>query len=207
VRTATLVTSIDPEGVSVRCEGRTEKIPARTVLWAAGVQASPLGRVLADQTGAALDCAGRVLVEPDCSIGGHPDIFVIGDLASFGSQVDRPLAAIAPVAMQQGRYVATLIRRRLQSKSSKPFRYRDRGNMAVIGRGSGVADVKGLRFNGFLAWLAWLFIHLMYLVEFENRLLVLVQWAWNYLTWNRGARLITGENPLPLRKDVDPRRS
>jgi NADH dehydrogenase len=192
VRTQTTVVAIDATGVTVETTRGSERIPAHTVVWAAGVQASPLGRVLASRTGAALDRAGRVIVEPDCSVPGHPEILVIGDLAHFAHGSTAALPGVAPVAMQQGRYVARLIAARLQGERLPPFRYRDRGSMAVIGRRAAVADIARLRFNGTLAWLTWLFVHLMYLVEFDNRLLVLVQWAWNYLTWNRGARLITG---------------
>lgn len=193
VHTGAIVTAIAPERVTVQRDGQSAEIPTRTVLWAAGVQASPLGRLLSEKTGAALDRAGRVIVEPDLSLPGHPQIFVIGDLANFGHQSGSPLPGVAQVAMQQGRYVARLIERRLRGESAPPFRYRDWGSMATIGRGAAVADIAGLRFGGFFAWLVWLFIHLMYLVEFDNRLLVLLQWAWNYFTWNRGARLITGE--------------
>ena len=131
---------------------------------------------------------------------GHPEILVIGDLACFAHQLDKPLPGVAPVAMQQGRYVARLINSRLHGESVIPFRYRDKGSMAVIGRGAAVVNLGRLRFDGALAWFTWLFVHLMYLVEFDNRLLVLIQWAWNYFTWNRGARLITGPSPLPLRR-------
>ena len=127
---------------------------------------------------------------------------MIGDLACFTDQTGHPLPGVAPVAMQQGAYVARTIQRRLRGETSTPFHYWDKGSMAVIGRGAAVAHIGRLRFNGSLAWFAWLFIHLMYLVEFDNRLLVLVQWAWNYLTWNRGARLITGDSPLPLRRSA-----
>jgi len=198
VRTETMVTGIDAHAVEVRSGDRSEVIAARTVLWAAGVRASPLGRLLAERTGAALDRSGRLIVEPDCSLAGHPEIFAIGDLASF-VEGGEPLPGVAQVAMQQGRYVARLLDARLRgAPPPPPFHYADRGSLAVIGRGAAVADIHGLRFNGFLAWLTWLFVHLLYLVEFDNRLLVLVQWAWNYFTWNRGARLITGESPLPL---------
>ena len=198
VRAQTMVTDIDADAVTVRCDDMTERIPTHTVLWAAGVEASPLGRALQRSAGAPLDRLGRVMVEPDCTVPGHPEIFVIGDLSHFRDPAGAPLPGVAQVAMQQGHYVAHLIERRLRGESGEPFHYRDRGSMAVIGRNAAVAQVAGLRFNGFVAWLAWLFIHLMYLVEFDNRLLVLVQWAWNYLTWNRGARLITGKtDPRP----------
>jgi NADH:quinone reductase (non-electrogenic) len=199
VQTGATVTAIDTDSVTVRRGISEERIPTRTVLWAAGVQASPLGHVLEERAGATVDRAGRMIVEPDLSVPGHPEILVIGDLAHYRHQTGSPLPGVAPVAMQQGRYVAGLIERRLQQQPTPPFRYRDRGSMATIGRGAAVADLFGrVRFNGFLAWLAWLFVHLMYIVEFDNRLLVLTQWAWNYFTWNRGARLITGGSPLPL---------
>jgi NADH:quinone reductase (non-electrogenic) len=201
VRTQAQVTDVQPDSVTITCDGAAQRVLTHTVLWAAGVQASPLGRILAAHTGAQLDRVGRVLVEADCSVPGYPNIFVIGDLACYAQERAQSLPGIAPVAMQQGRYVAELIQHRLRGEPAPPFRYHDRGTMAVIGRNAAVADLAGrLRFGGFLAWLAWLFIHLMYLVEFDNRLLVLVQWAWNYFTWNRGARLITGESPLPLKR-------
>ncbi len=177
-----------------------ETVFAENILWAAGVEASSLGRELAKGAGAELDRVGRVVVQPDCSVAGHPEIFVIGDLASFKGEDGKPLPGLAPVAMQQGRFVAKRIRRRIDGKAdSAPFEYFDKGSMAVIGRRMAVAQMKSLRFRGVLAWLAWLFIHLMYLAEFENRVLVLFQWAWNYMTRNRTARLITGD--LPPRKD------
>ncbi|MGH7404760.1 MAG: NAD(P)/FAD-dependent oxidoreductase, partial [Candidatus Methylomirabilales bacterium] len=198
VRTGAMVTDIQPDVVTVRSGERSERIPTRTVLWAAGVQASTLGNILASATGATVDRAGRVVVEPDLSLARHPEIFVIGDLAHFGHQTGKPLPGVAPVAMQQGRYVATLIMRRLRGETMPPFRYRDHGNMATIGRAEAVADLGWVHFSGFPAWLAWLFIHLINLVEFQNRVLVLIQWAWNYVTWNRYARLITGQSPLPF---------
>lgn len=200
VRTDAIVTDIQPDAVIIRHGARSESIPTRTVLWAAGVQASPLGRILASATGAEVDQAGRVVVAPDLSLPGHPEIFVIGDLAHFSHQTGKPLPGVAPVAMQQGRYVADLLQSRLRGDTVPPFRYRDRGSMAAIGRGAAVADLGGLCFSGFFAWLAWLFIHLIHLVQFNNRLLVLTQWAWKYLTRSRAARLITGENPLPVNR-------
>ncbi|MGH7406333.1 MAG: NAD(P)/FAD-dependent oxidoreductase, partial [Candidatus Methylomirabilales bacterium] len=177
VRTGAMVTDIQVDVVTIRSGERSEQIPTRTVMWAAGVQASTLGGILASATGAAVDRVGRVVVEPDLSVVGHPEIFVIGDLAHFGHQTGKPLAGVAPVAMQQGRYVATLIMRRLRGETMPPFRYRDHGNMATIGRAEAVADLGWVRFSGFFAWLAWLFIHLINLVQFQNRVLVLIQWA------------------------------
>jgi NADH dehydrogenase len=197
VWTGALVTDIQPHEVVIRRGTASETIDARTVLWAAGVQASPLGERLAKATGAQLDRAGRVLVEPDLTLPGHPEIFVIGDLAHARGPSGQPLPGLAPVAMQQGKYVARLIQQRLRGGTLPPFHYHNRGNLATIGRHAAVADLGWIRFSGYFAWLAWLFVHLLYLVQFQNRLLVLVQWAWNYLTRNRAARLITGERSIP----------
>jgi NADH dehydrogenase len=204
VRTGTLVTEIAPDAVTVKTKTGSERLAARTVLWAAGVQASPLGLALASAAGAELDRAGRVVVANDCSVPGHPEIFVIGDLAHFNGPSGKPLPGLAPVAMQQGRYVAKLIGARLRGESLPPFAYKDPGSMATIGRNAAVADLGWIRFGGYLAWLAWLFIHLLYLVEFENRLLVLLQWGWNYFTRNRAARLITGRSDSSNRETMNP---
>ena len=186
------VMDINSEGVTVESGGVVEHIPTRTVLWAAGVRASSLGKKLADRTGAQLDRAGRILVEPDLSVVGHPEIHVIGDLAVFTHQTGKPLPGLAPVAMQQGRYVARLIVKGLRGETVGPFHYFDKGALATIGRHRAVAQFGRLHVSGFPAWFLWVFVHLMYLVEFENRLLVLVEWVYNYITRNRGARLITG---------------
>ena len=191
--TGAIVAAVEEHGVTIKGRGGTEHIPARTVLWAAGVQASPLGRVLAERAGALLDRAGRVFVEPDLTLAGHPEIFIVGDLANFSRQNGKPLPGVAPVAMQQGRYVAEVIRERLEGRATQPFHYRDKGSLATIGRAAAVADFGRIHLGGFPAWLIWLFVHLMYLAEFDNRLLVFIQWAYNYFTRNRGARLITGE--------------
>jgi NADH dehydrogenase len=190
--TGARVTNIDPEGVAIQAGGQERRIATRTVLWAAGVRASRLGKVLAERAGAPLDRAGRVLVEPDLSLPGHPEIHVIGDLASFNHQGGQPLPGVAPVAMAQGRYVAQLIRRKLRGQPMAPFHYLDKGNLATVGRNKAVAQFGALHIAGFPAWFLWVFVHLMYLVEFENRLLVFVEWVYNYVTRNRGARLITG---------------
>jgi NADH dehydrogenase len=186
------VVDLNSEGVSVRSGGQIERIAARTVLWAAGVEASGLGKTLSDRTGAAIDRSGRLIVAPDLTVPGHPEIFVIGDLASFSHQTGQPLPGLAPVAMAEGRYVARAIQTRLRGKPVAPFHYFDKGNLATIGRNSAVAEFGRLHISGFFAWIVWLFVHLMYLVEFDNRLLVLIQWMYNYITRNRGARLITG---------------
>jgi NADH dehydrogenase len=190
------VTQIDEDGVTIHGDGKDERVAAKTVLWAAGVRANRLGKVLADRAGAQLDRAGRVIVEPDLTVPGHPEIFVIGDLASYSHQGDKPLPGLAAVAMQQGRWVGRLIVARASGKAEqRPFHYFNKGSLATIGRNKAVAQFGRLHISGFLAWFTWVFVHLMYLVEFENRLLVLTEWVYNYFTHNRGARLITGENP------------
>jgi NADH dehydrogenase len=191
VRKKTMVTAVSNDFVSVKWAGGEERIPAQAVVWAAGVQASPLAQRLADATGATLDKAGRVVVEPDLSLPGQPEIFVLGDMANYSHQDGKPLPGVAPVAIQQGQFVARLITRRLRGKSLPTFRYHDRGSLATIGRKAAVADFGKLRFAGAFAWLLWLVVHLMNLVSFRNRILVFIQWGWNYLTYDRAARLIT----------------
>jgi NADH dehydrogenase len=198
VRTGAMVTDVKADSVTIRDGDRTESIPTRTVLWAAGVLASPLGIILFKKADAPVDKLGRVLVNPDLSVPGHPEIFVIGDLANFSHQTGKPLPGVAQPAIQQGHYVGKVIRARLQNKKLSPFHYFDKGNLATIGRGAAVADLNWLQISGLPAWLIWIFIHLLYIVQFQNRLLVLLQWAWLYITFDRSARLITGENPLPL---------
>ncbi|HXJ16670.1 MAG TPA: NAD(P)/FAD-dependent oxidoreductase [Candidatus Polarisedimenticolia bacterium] len=198
VRTGALVTDIRERSVTIREGERSEEIPTRTVLWAAGVLGSPLGRILSEAAGAALDHAGRVIVEPDLTVPGHPEIFVIGDLAHFSHQTGSPLPGVAQPAIQEGRYVARAIERRLRGERVAPFHYVDKGNLATIGRAAAVADIFGLQLSGVPAWLIWLFVHLLYIVEFQNRLLIALQWGWMYFTYDRSARLITGKNPLPL---------
>jgi NADH dehydrogenase len=198
VRTGAMVVDIKAHSVTIKCGEQTEVIPTRTILWAAGVLASPLGLALAKRLGAKTDRAGRVIVDPDMTIPGHPDIFVIGDLSSFSHQTGKPLPGVAQPAIQQGRYIAEVIERRLRGEKISPFRYFDKGNLATIGRGAAVADLNFVTLAGLPAWLIWIFIHLMYIVEFQNRLLVFLQWMWLYITFDRTARLITGKNPLPL---------
>src|SRR5918998_5629508 len=204
VQTGTMVTGIDATGVTVKQGDTEERIPTRTVLWAAGVRASSLGEALREATGCELDKAGRVIVEPDLTVPGHPEIFVIGDLATFTHGRDKPLPGVAPVAIQQGRYVARHIENRFFAERTKAFEYDDRGNLATIGRASAVADLGRFKFGGVFAWLAWVFIHLINLIEFDRRILVLVQWATNYFTRKRGTRLITGGPLLPPLLDPEP---
>ena len=193
VWTQARVTEIQANRVTVHRGAAVEQIACSTVIWAAGVKASPLGKILADATGVALDRAGRISVQTDLTLPNHPNIFVIGDMALAHGPDGKPFPGIAPVAMQQGRFVADTLGKRFRGQAIGSFRYSDKGTMATIGRGSAVAVVFGLKLSGLPAWLAWLFIHLMYLIAFENRLLVMMQWFWNYVTRNRSARLITGE--------------
>lgn len=191
-----LVTDIAEGQVTIQRKDGSSVIEAKTILWAAGVKASPLGALLARATGAATDRAGRIRVGTDLTLPGHPEIFVAGDLALLDGRDGKPLPGVAQVAMQQGKYAARTILGRLAGKPPlPPFRYLDLGSMATIGRGDAVAQIGPMRLKGFIGWLVWLFIHLMYIVQFGNRLLIFLQWAWSYLTWNRSARLITGEPP------------
>src|SRR6266404_2901708 len=192
VRTSHMVNRIEPGTVWVG----DEKIAASVILWAAGVAASPLGQKL----GVAIDRAGRVLVHSDLSIPGHPEVFVIGDLAALNDENGKMLPGVAPVAIQQGDWVADTIARDLQNQPRQNFRYHDKGSLATIGRAAAVAQFgKSGKFHlsGYFAWLAWLFIHILFLIGFRNRLMVMIQWAWSYLTYERGARLITGSDELP----------
>jgi len=194
VRVNALVSDIRPDLIRIKKGDGFEEIPCRTVIWAAGVEASPLGRAIAKETGAVIDRGGRIAVEEDLTIRGYPEIFIIGDLANYTHQGGKSLPGVAPVAIQEGEYVARVIKARVTGNPVPRFRYRDRGNMAIVGHASAVAEMGRLRFSGYPAWLAWLFVHLMELVEFENRVLVLIQWGWYYFSRNRAARLITGES-------------
>lgn len=195
-RVGVKVTGIDKTGIEIQSNGGAERIASRNVLWAAGVAASRFGEAIARATGCELDRRGCVIVEPDLSVPGHPEIFVIGDLARCQGEEGKPLPGVAPVAIQQGRYVARVIEQRLRSAAPQSFRYKDQGTLATIGRAAAVADFGRLRFSGFPAWLVWLFVHLMQLVGAQNRILVFVQWAFHYFTFNRGARLISPPWPL-----------
>ena len=187
------VTAIDADGLTYSAATGTECIETHTVLWAAGVKPSPWGEILARRAGAELDRTGRVKVNPDLTIPGHPEIFVIGDLA-YREQNSVALPGIAPVAMQEGRYAASVIVDHLKGKSSKPFSYFDKGYLAVVGRNSGVGVIGGVKLHGFIAWFVWLFVHLMYLAQALNRVLVFLRWGYQYVTFYRGARLITGDD-------------
>lgn len=189
VRLGCRVTDVRPDGVQLD----SGFLSARTVLWAAGVSGNPLAKTL----GVPLDRAGRVLVEKDLTIPGHPEAYVVGDLAALAGEDGRPLPGLAPVAIQQGRHAAENIAATVAQRERRPFRYRDKGIMATVGRASGIAQTKRLHLWGLLGWLAWLFIHIMYLIGFRNRLLVMIQWSWAWFTFGRGARLITGTSTPP----------
>jgi NADH:ubiquinone reductase (H+-translocating) len=205
------VVDVDENGVTIRHgDGATQRIAARTVVWAAGVTASGLASALAELTGAEQDRAGRVTVEADLTVPGHPEVFALGDMVRVrgrdGTAITLP--GVAPVAMQQGRYAARAVRARLQGRAAPPFRYLDKGNLATIGRAAAVADIRGVKLSGFIAWITWLVVHLFYLVGFQNRLLVFIRWSIGFATRGRGARLITdpadAEAPGRPERDVTP---
>jgi NADH:quinone reductase (non-electrogenic) len=188
------VVDLDRHQVTIGGDGRkAERIQAQTIVWAAGVTASPLAARLGQLTGAEVDRAGRVAVEPDLTLPGHPEVFAIGDMVRVRGQdgAVRTLPGLAPVAMQQGRYVGRVVRARLRDRESKPFHYRDKGNLATIGRFRAVADIKGLRLSGFIAYMTWVVVHLWYLVGFQSRIIVFTRWSISFWTHGRGARLIT----------------
>jgi NADH:quinone reductase (non-electrogenic) len=189
-----LVTDINAEGVTFKRGDATERLAAKTVLWAGGVTSTPFGQRLAQRTKAETDRSGRIKVKPDLTIPNYPDIFVIGDLAHAVNEKGNPLPGVAQVAMQGGAYAAKTIRARVAGKHPpRPFHYCNKGDLAVIGRAAAVANIFGLHVSGLPAWLIWLFVHLMYIVEFQSRVLVFIQWGFEYLTFSRGARLITGD--------------
>ncbi len=193
VKNGVMVKDIDREGLTIQTHDGTQRLNARTVIWAGGVTVSPLGRTVAKRTNAETDRGGRIKVNSDLTVPNYPDIYVIGDLALAQGPGDKPLPGVAQVAMQQGTYAAKAIVRKLAGETEiKPFKYFDKGDMAVIGRWSAVANIFGAHISGFFAWIIWAFIHLMYLVQFQSRILVFIQWAIQDLTFNRGARLITG---------------
>lgn len=191
VKTAIFVKQIDKNGVVVEDRDGKYRIDAFNTIWGAGVKPSPIAKILVNNDNNLLDRQGRVKVEKDLSLPGEKNVFVIGDLACFNYQLHEPLPGNAPVAMSQGRYVAQLIKARINGKDYKPYHYHNKGNLAVIGRAAAVADFGWLKVSGYPAWLLWLFVHLMYLVEFDNRLIVFIEWTWSYFTRNRGVRLIT----------------
>jgi NADH dehydrogenase len=200
VKTGVMVKDVDKEGLTIESHQGTDRLNARTVIWAGGVTASALGRTLAQRTNAETDRGGRIKVNPDLTVPQYPDIYVVGDLALASGPNGKPLPGVAQVAMQQGTYAAKAIVRKVQgAKALPPFKYFDKGDLAVIGRWAAVANIFGFHVSGLPAWLVWAFIHLMYLVQFQSRILVFVQWAIQDLTFNRGARLITG----PAATDFD----
>jgi NADH:ubiquinone reductase (H+-translocating) len=204
VRCGARVQHVDIDGLTFESDGRTESLAAKTVIWAGGVTASPLGKILATRTRAEMDKGGKVRVRPDLTLPGYPDIYVIGDLASAANAEGKPLPGLAQVAMQGGSYAAKSIMRKISGRPEPPpFRYFDKGSLAVIGRAAAVADAFGMHISGLPAWLVWALIHLMYLVNFQSRVLVFVQWAIQDLTFNRGARLITGVAPTDFDFDQE----
>lgn len=197
IKTNTFLTDMQENQVTFKCNGSTTVLRARTILWAAGVKASMIGKVLKQRLNVETDKSGRVHVNPDLTVDDRKDIFVIGDLAYFAHGNGQPLPGLAPVAMQQGKYVADLIKKRMMGEESEDFRYVEKGSLAVIGRNKAVAHFGKFKFSGFFAWLVWILVHIRYLIEFDNKMMVFFQWAWNYITMKRGARLITGDDPFP----------
>jgi NADH dehydrogenase len=196
VRCGAMVKHVDEAGLTIEVNKQTDSIAAKTVVWAGGITASPLGKIIADRTHAEPDKGGRVKVKPDLTIPNYPDIYVVGDLASATDEKGKPLPGLAQVAMQGGSYAAKTILRRVKGQQPlPPFHYFDKGTLAVIGRAAAVADVFGVHLSGSIAWLVWAFIHILYLVNFQSRVQVFIQWAIQDLTFSRGARLITGGAP------------
>ncbi|MFZ0137193.1 MAG: NAD(P)/FAD-dependent oxidoreductase [Candidatus Sulfotelmatobacter sp.] len=203
VLTSTMVTNVEAGAIYMSGGAGETKMNAAVILWAAGVAASPLGKKL----GVPADRAGRVLVNPDLSLPNHPEVFVIGDLAALKDASGKLLPGVAPVAILEGRYVAKLIRREIRgdhgASPRKPFHYFDKGSLATIGRSAAIAQFGKIHISGFIAWLAWLFVHIFFLIGFQNRVLVFIQWAWSYFTYERSARLITGSTTLPGWSDAN----
>jgi NADH dehydrogenase len=193
IRTQTRVTNIDNGVVTFKQGNELTEISSKTILWAAGVQGSGMAKVLAETTGVECDKSGRVIVEPDLTIKGYPNIFVIGDLANFSHQDGKPLPGVAPVAKQAGEYVSKLVQLRLQGYTLPEFHYNDVGSLAMIGQNLAVVDLGFIKLTGFIAWVFWLIIHIYFLIEFDTKIVVVIQWAWNYITRNRRSRLITGK--------------
>ncbi|HVZ85697.1 MAG TPA: NAD(P)/FAD-dependent oxidoreductase [Polyangia bacterium] len=193
------VTGLDTAGVVVTNGESVRRIPARTIIWAAGVRAAPIAGLLAKAAGAETDPAGRILVEPDLTLTGHPEVLAIGDMTRVRGA--GPYPGVAPVAMQMGRHAARLVRARLASRPGRPFKYLDKGNLATIGRARAVADLRGLKLSGFLAWVTWLVVHLWYLMGFHNRLVVLFEWGLSFVRHGRVARLITGQIDQAIRRE------
>jgi NADH dehydrogenase len=207
VRKNTFVTSIDSEGLNYKHAESTGRLDAKTILWSGGVDATSFGMRLAERTRAETDRTGKIKVLPDLTVPNYPDIFVAGDLAYVQMKDGKPVPGVAQPAIQEGRYAAKVILARLTGKRKPPpFRYFNKGDMAVIGRAAAVANIFGVHISGFLAWFAWLFIHLMYIVQFQSRVQVFIQWGFEYLTFSRGARLITGsavDDSLTPSKSID----
>ncbi|WP_414528091.1 NAD(P)/FAD-dependent oxidoreductase [Nodularia chucula] len=204
VNTKTRVTDINNDIVTFKQNDEIKVIPSKTILWAAGVKGSHMGKVLSERTGVECDRSGRVIVEPDLTIKGYKNIFVVGDLANFSHQHGKPLPGVAPVAKQAGEYVAKLILLRLQGHTLPQFKYSDVGSLAMIGQNLAVVDLGLIKLKGFIAWVFWLLIHIYFLIEFDTKIVVVIQWAWNYLTRNRRSRLITGKEAFVEIQNINP---
>ncbi|MBE9198497.1 MULTISPECIES: NAD(P)/FAD-dependent oxidoreductase [unclassified Nodularia (in: cyanobacteria)] len=203
VHTKARVTNIENNIVTFKEGGEVKEIASKTILWAAGVKASTMGHVLQHTTDVECDHAGRVMVEPDLTIKGYKNIFVVGDLANFSHQNGQPLPGVAPVAKQQGEYVAKLIQKRVKGQTLPQFHYNDVGSLAMIGQNLAVVDLGLIKLKGFIAWVFWLVIHIYFLIEFDTKVVVVIQWAWNYITRNRRSRLITGREAFVEAQSVE----
>jgi len=191
VLTGSMVSDISSDGITLAKGDTNDFIPSKTVIWAAGIKASPLGKTLSDATGAELDKMGRVIVGENLTIPGHQNIFVLGDLARVEDKSGKPLPGLAPVAIQEGQYAAQCIKNNIQGIPTEPFKYHNRGMMSILGRQEAIAMLGGSTYSGVTAWLLWLFVHLMFIVQFGNKLLILLQWAWEYISKDHHARLLT----------------
>ncbi len=191
VMTNSMVTDVSESDITISRNGEKITKHSKNIIWTAGIKGTKIADILSAKTGADLDRAGRVMVNRDFSVATCSNIFVAGDLANYSHQTGQPLPGIAPVAMQEGRFLARIIKARIKGKKIPVFRYRNKGMLAVIGRNAAIADFGVLRVSGFFAWLVWIFVHIMYLVEFDNKMIVMIQWAWNYFTHKRGTRIIT----------------
>lgn len=201
-QTNTRVTNIKNDVVTFKQGDEVKEIASKSILWAAGVKASSIGQVLANRTGVECDRSGRVIVEPDLTVKGYKNIFIVGDLCNFSHQDGKPLPGVAPVAKQEGEYVSKLIKKRLQGQTLPQFRYNDVGSLAMIGQNLAVVDLSFIKLQGFLAWIFWLVIHIYFLIEFDTKLVIVFQWAWNYISRNRRSRLITGREASEEAKTV-----
>lgn len=200
IKKNTMVTAVENDRITITSENGTEDIFTRNVIWTAGIKANSISKIISQKSGAQLDRNGRIIVNKDLSVSEFKNIFVIGDLAHISDDSGKPLPGIAPVAIQEGRYIAKYIQAQLSGENIKPFVYKNKGMLAVVSRNAAIADFGWLKFSGFVAWFLWIFTHILYLIEFDNKFIVMFQWAWNYFTNRRGTRLITGKYAVSIKE-------